>query len=815
MTRRVFPNMISFLFSVVVIAGMVVMVGTVGTGNAAEKVSPELSEMVEADWEFQEWQKHRTISDPAAIRDLLEQARLLTNDLGKSADSNMIDDISEKSLSSLSEQERESLYRRIRWELRDLALSNPLLKDTPLVFMKRNRFVCQMLHEYLGYFYKNTGVTGGEICILAKPGYSLETKSLTAGKFPAGAFETLAISHDAKTVYFAFAGFELDGNQPQNVKWSQLGNFDFHDHTLEYLAKDEGRFHLWAMNIDGGNPRQLTFGPDDDFDPCPLSDGGIAFLSTRRGGFVRCNNPWEPLPVYTLHRMDADGQNLRTLSFHETNEWHPAVLNDGRIVYSRWDYVDRSAAHYHGLWTSNPDGTLPAVVFGSYTQQVSACYQPHPIPGSQKIMFVAGAHHANTGGSLVILDPTKTAYHPETAEDLLDSLERITPDVDFPETPNQWPKTYYHSPWPLSENYYFVSYSREPLGCFGAGSDETGRTGLYYLDRFGNRELLYEDAEISCQYPIPLVSRLVPPVISDRRDESLGEMGEFYLSDVQNSFVPLPKDRKIVELRVFEILSKWPDWTANSPRLGHANAESARLLLGTVPVNDDGSAYFTVPANKPVYFQAVDAEGKAVQTMRSSVYLQPGERRSCLGCHETPHSSPESQISVKGEPRSLADGPDGSNPFCYSRLIQPILDRHCVSCHDGDGELAEGKSAEGKGKTDLRGTSSGMFSVSYQSLRPYLRWYEWGGESIQQSTTLPARCGADESPLTAVLGDALHREKAELDPQELRNIYLWLDANIPFYGVYTNNEQKQQQMGRKVPVPQPPRPDVADHSVFH
>jgi hypothetical protein len=202
--------------------------------------------------------------------------------------------------------------------------------------------------------------------------------------------------------------------------------------------------------------------------------------------------------------------------------------------------------------------------------------------------------------------------------------------------------------------------------------------------------------------------------------------------------------------------------------------------LGTVQVNDDGSAYFTVPANRPVYFQAVDTEGKAVQTMRSDVYLQPGERRSCIGCHEPLHSSPSAvtsgQLSVaSGQPQQLVPGPKGSMPFDFPDLIQPILDRSCVSCHDGS-------TGEDRGKTDLRGNRASQFSRSYQNLRPFLRWYEWGGESIQQSTTLPGRCGADESPLTAILDDPVHKDHVQLTDQDRRAIYLWLDANAMFYG---------------------------------
>ena len=385
----------------------------------------------------------------------------------------------------------------------------------------------------------------------------------------------------------------------------------------------------------GPNLRQLTDGCNDDFDPCPLPDGGIAFMSTRRGGFGRCHNPWEPLPAYTLHRMDAYGQNVRMLSFHETNEWHPAVLNDGRIVYSRWDYVDRSAANYHGLWVSNPDGTNPAIVFGNYTQRINACYQAKAIPGSSRIAFIAGAHHADVGGSLVLVDPDKYRLDAVTGEDRFESVDVLTPEVCFPEGVG-WPGSYFHSPWPLSEDYFLVAFSFKPLPGMGPNVKDDNYTGLYYFDRFGNLELLYADPDFSCMYPIPLAPRPVPPVVASSLDSGTRRRRRVHPHGRPAELLP-PARRPgpIRQLRIFQVLPKTSTHVANQPRIGHANAESARMLLGTVPVESDGSAYFRAPARKPLYFQAVDETGHAVQSMRSVTYLQPGERRSCVGCHET------------------------------------------------------------------------------------------------------------------------------------------------------------------------------------
>ncbi len=671
---------------------------------------------------------------------------------------------------------RRDLYQQIRWLTRELALAPPEITGQPLVFMKRNRFVCQMLHEYMGYFYDYGDVAGGGIAVLEQPGLSLKTRDLTEGRFPKGNFTTLALSYDAQTIYFAFAA--RAEKKP-----------DFH-------SPERQSFHIYSMARDGSALRQLTHGTEDDFDPCPLPDGGLAFMSSRRGGFARCNNAWEPIASYTLHRMNADGSDIRTLSAHETSEWHPFVMNDGQLVYIRWDYVDRSAANFHGLWTSHPDGSAVASLFGNYTMRINACYQPRPIPGSQKVLFVAGAHHADVGGTLVMLDPRKVDFDPANGEDSLSSIDVLTPELCFPESAG-WPKSYFHSPWPLSEQVFLVSFSFDPLPGMSSGEKQDTRTGLYYFDRLGNLELLYRDPAISSMYPMPLRARSRPHALATVRDPGLGNEGEFLLANVRRSFFPMPADRAIRELRVFQVLPKTGSHTANDPRIGHANAESARMLLGTVPVEPDGSAYFRAPAGKPLYFQAVDESGRAVQSMRSVTYLQPGERRGCVGCHEPPGSAPSGQptLAMRREASRIEPGPEGSRPFSFPLLVQPILDRRCVRCHDG----SEGP---GQSKLALNAGPDRLFSKSYQSLKPYLRWYEWGGASISQIATHPGQIGADASHLTSILDDSNHRTELQWTDTERRHLYLWLDANVPFYGVYSSAEQLAQRQGQSVPPPQ-------------
>jgi len=744
-----------------------------------------LQAMVEADWAAQERRKNRTDDDPAALREAFARAERLIDDLQKMPDRPVLNSEAAalnrlrgqvEGADSLDRAARLDLYRNVRSIARAAALKNPLIASKPIVFMERRRFICQMLHEYIGYYYDYADIAGGGVYVLDEPGRSAKVRDLIDGRLPRGNYTTLALSYDARTIYFAFAERAVQ--------------------KYDYYSPDRRYFHIFAMDADGANLRQLTGGPNDDFDPCPLPDGGIAFMSTRRGGFVRCNNPWEPLPTHTLHRMDASGQGVRTLSFHETSEWHPWVLNDGRIAYCRWDYVDRSAANYHGIWVSNPDGTSPVILFGNYTQRINACFQPRPIPGSNRVVFIAGAHHADVGGSLVIVDPALTKFDPASGEDEFDSIEVLTPEVCFPEAPG-WPKSYFHSPWPLSENYYLTAFSFEPLPGMGSGVKKDTRTALYYFDRFGNLELLYGDEDISCMYPIPLAGRPVPPAIPSTPAIDLEDEGEFVLADVRQSHFALPASRQIRTLRIFQVLPKTDNHIVNQPRIGHANAESARMLLGAVPVEPDGSAYFRAPACKPLYFQAVDEQGRAVQSMRSVTYLQPGERRSCVGCHEHRGSVPVNRqrlLAMRRPPSRIEPGPDGTLPFSYPRLVQPVLDRHCVRCHDG-------QTGEGKSPLVLTGEPSETFSKSYESLRPYVKWYEWGGSSITQVVTTPGRIGVDESPLINVIENPTHNKEVRLSADDRSRLYIWLDGNIPFYGTYNKDTQLAQQSGKAVSPP--------------
>ena len=780
---------------------------------------------VEYDWLRQEITAGRNLESPEALTALIGRAAGLLDALldedyitGEAAEKlrKEIDAAAAGDPAALSAEEIKKRYLALRWRVRDVIFDNPLVKGIPIVFLKADRYIWQLIHEYLSYYYSHTNMTGAELMVLKNPGRSFDAESITAGKFPRGWFSTPSLSYDGKSLYFAFADFSnvVPEGTPRTTLF-EIMERGYDDGIDAYLAREEGKFHLFKMNLADGSAEQLTFGPDDDFDPAELPDGDLIFMSTRRGSFARCTGNYEPVETATLHRRMKDG-TVKPLSWHETNEWNPSVLEDGRVIYTRWDYVDREAARFMNLWVTNPDGTGAKALFGNYTTKVVASLQAKQIPGSNKIMFLGSGHHIAVGGPLVILDPSKLRFDPETREDTLDCLEVITPEIGFPETPvpdsdrNEYYVSdhYYYSPYPLSEDFYLTAYSHDPNGGYLAHNNygyvgscgesySAGKLGLYYRDRFGNLELIYADPDTGCRYPIQIKARPKPPSVASQLPKTEPAEGTFALSDIYDSIEPLPKDRPIKELRVFQILPHWPDYTSGVPRLGKPNSANGRAFLGTVPVEEDGSAHFRVPAGKPLYFQAVDADGKAVHTMMSEVYLQPGENRGCVGCHEQVQTASENFPAQKKAflraPDALTPGPEGTAPFSFPLYIQPILDRACVSCHSGE---------EGGIRPDLRGiVEKGVFSNAYNNLTEYTRWYQWGGDTIAPIASRPGEGGADMSRLTEILDDADHGGKIGLSDEDRRALYLWMDANVPFYGTAESGTRTAELEGRPVAMP--------------
>ena len=679
--------------------------------------------------------------------------------------------------------DRRSLYQQVRWLKRHVAISNPLLGFGRLLFCKRvPTSYSHLVMQYYGWRAR----PGGGIFVLEDPGYSLACHDVLDGRLAGGCVLEPRLSYDAKRIVFSFVDCEGKSFEPTEI----LNDVD------------EGFYHVYEVNVDGSGLRQLTRGPYDDLMPTYLPDGGIAFSSTRRRGYARCfgaqfSRRWH---VYTLHRMDADGGNLRTLSAHDTNEWFPTVSNTGLILYARWDYIDRDAVTHQNLWASRPDGTNPFALWGNATDSPHCTFQLQPIPNSPKIVFAASAHHSIAGGSIAIVDPTVN-------QDGQEAITRITPEIPFPEAEGRDVQEYYTAPWPLSDEYFLVGYSPSPL-VWEPGANKPNALGIYLLDAWGNRELVYRDPDVGSTNPCPLVLRPKPPALPSSLPPKMPAMGEMVLADVYEGLGDVPRGT-IKQLRVVQLFPKTTN-VADQPPIGIAREENGRAILGTVPVEPDGSARFLVPAGKPVHFQALDADGFAYQTMRSVTYVQPGERVSCVGCHEhrrtAPLRKPLDVMALRRGPSRIEPGELGGRPFSYEEMVQPVLDKRCVECHGAE---------EPDGGIDLTGTPHQGFTKSYVSLCGDADFWAGGTNPDSAAKALVPRFGGRNrvqvTPTGGVygaLGSRLMKllrtghEDVELAPDELRRLAAWIDLNAIFYGVNLPDAQARQLRGETVPFPE-------------
>jgi hypothetical protein len=458
------------------------------------------------------------------------------------------------------------------------------------------------------------------------------------------------------------------------------------------------------------------------------------------------------------------------------------------LAYTRWDYVDRDTNVAHHIWTCYPDGRDPRSFHGNYPERRES--RPwmemsiRAIPGSRKFVATTGAHHGNAFGSLILID------HAVEDDNAMSQLTRLTPEVPFVEAEggksNVRRYSVYGTPWPLSEDDHLCVYD-----------PDVKNRGIYWIDRFGNKELIYRDSEISCLSPIPFRPRRKPPVVPDRTVQTaeareaaeIERPATIAVINVYNTDFQWPPDTNITALRVIQVLPKTTP-PPNKPRIGIANQTNARAVLGTVPVEADGSVFFEAPAGKELYFQALDERSMAVQSMRSGTYVHPGERLTCQGCHErkrrTPPAPSETPLALKRAPSKIQPDVDGSNPFNYVRLVQPVLDRNCTTCHQQKKALDLGGAIEGKygwtrSYTNLAPKYGFYFHVSNGAINTGIH----GG-----SRTIPGKFGARAAKLLEYLDERHYGVK--LSDEDYHRLTLWLDCNSEFYGAYENTVAQSQ-----------------------
>jgi hypothetical protein len=447
-----------------------------------------------------------------------------------------------------------------------------------------------------------------------------------------------------------------------------------------------------------------------------------------------------------------------------------------------------------------PDGSNPATVWGNATASPHCTFQAKPIPGSGKFVFTASAHHSITAGSIAVVDPA-VGYDGHGA------ITRITPEIPFPEAESRNIGEYYASPWPLSEKYFLVAYSPRPL-VWEPGANPSDALGIYLLDVFGNRELIYRDPQIGSTNPTPLRPRPVPSTVADVRPAGEPPQGEMLLADVYRGLGDVPRG-SIKQLRIVQIFPKTTP-LANRPPIGLAGEENGRAILGTVPVEADGSARFMVPAHKPILFQALDADGFAYQTMRSLTYVQPGETVSCIGCHESRMTAPTAPgdampLAMRQAASTIEPGPLGGRPFSYVEVVQPVLDKRCVQCHGPTRK---------DGNIDLSGVPDRGFSKSYWALCGDRNFHGGGTNPQNAAAALVPRFGQrnriEVTPpggTYAALGSRLMKllrqghEDVQLTDAELRRLAAWIDLNAIFYGVNLPEAQARQLRGERLAMP--------------
>jgi hypothetical protein len=552
-------------------------------------------------------------------------------------------------------------------------------------------------------------------------------------------------------------------------------SWDGREILFSWRKSESDFYQVYRINVDGSGRTQLTSHRSYNFDPCWLPDGGIAFLSSRDPQVAYC---WVSL-VGVLHRMDRDGGNVRRLSANYLNDFTPCVTRDGQIMYCRWEYVDRPVSVIHGLWTIHPDGTQLRTFFGNRVVSGCAYMEPQPIPGTTKILCTITSHNGELGGAVGIIDPR----HGNNAQA---SIRNLTPEVDIGQvdrlTGGDGPRGPFERPFPIDEELFLVSrYGKILLRDYD---------GTKCVEVLAPRDGL----GFYCAQPLRLRDR--PPVQYSSLPTESGPWATVVLQDVYRGLEPHVKRGEVKRLCVVQEVPKaegahfWkhPEIGTQFPVVSCGATLSPKQVWGFVPVAEDGSACFQVPANKPIYFMALDAQGRAVQRMRSFTHLMPGEIQGCIGCHESRSSVPAAgrhPAALRTEPQLLLPPEWGLGGFSYARIVQPVLDRHCLRCH---------KPPDAPRGLDLTGDQTDFFSVSYEYLareggraNRYTKWIQTvDGQEMNILQITPRFWGSPASKLAEVLvsghPDVGGKARVAMDAADRQRVLTWIDLNVPYYG---------------------------------
>jgi len=662
-----------------------------------------------------------------------------------------------------------TLLKDLRLLRRQALLANPLLKDLRVLVVKR-----AVKH---GGNFKQLGMPSNHQCnsCLARGGYDNEIAILSPAR-PGAELETLY--------------------RPANKGYVGEIDLDCRAAKLLLTQSDRTNWKVWEIGVQGGRsarPRQVSKMPDDVdcFDACYVPGGRIVFGSTASFQSVPCWHGRER--VTNLYVMDADGTGVRRLCFDQDHNFHPVALPGGQVLYHRWDYTGISHIFLRQLMVMNPDGTGQRAIYGTNTWFPNSLYFPRPLPGRRGMMvcILSGYHGVHRMGQLVLLDTTRGSQGVEPLVKRISGQgDPIAPRIADVLVNQDWPK--FLHPYPLSDKHFLVS-------CWGGGNR---LWGIYLADVFDNLVLVRQEPGYALLEPVPLLPRPEPRQVPDRVDLSRSD-GVLFLQNIYAGpgLAGVPKGT-IKRLRVIAYNFGYLD-LAGPDKIGFGGPWEAMRILGTVPLSADGMAAFRVPANTPLAFQPLDAEGKAVQLMRSWLTLMPGETQSCIGCHEPIRDAPPGPQggAAMRAPAALDPWYGPARGFDFAREVQPVLNAWCVRCHDGRPDSAgrrkpdlrpetshpgyRGRAISGLGlrrmHPAMRAKTGGRirYTPAYDALLPYIRRV---GIEDDVSLLVPGEFHADTSELIQML--AKGHQGVRLDAEAWDRLVTWIDLNGPCHGTW-------------------------------
>ncbi len=572
-----------------------------------------------------------------------------------------------------------------------------------------------------------------------------------------------------------------------------VGELDLHFNADRLLfsqpalrqAGGNDRWQLFEYRFDENQARVIETIPSEDvdnYDGCYLPDGRLIFTSTAPMVGVPCVRGSSH--VTNTYVRCPDGR-VRQLTFDQEHNWNPAVMPNGRIMYLRWEYTDVPHAFYRLLFTMNPDGTNQVEYYGSNSYWPNSMFNAKPCPGTENRFYavVVGHHDTARAGELVLFDAGISNFEADGAVQKIGQRgKKVEPTILDGLTTNSWPK--FLHPAPLSDKYVLTACKPSPAS----------RWGIYLVDVFDNFLLLYDEPGCALLEPIPFQKTPCPPAIADRTDPESSEATVF-LADIYSGPGLKGIERGAVkQLRLFTYDFSYHGMGGQVDRVGFDGPWDVRAVIGTVPVEADGSASFTVPANIPIAIQPLDKDGAALQLMRSWFTAMPGEVVSCVGCHTRSHLAPiTSRTAAASRAPSVIQpfyGP--MRGFSFRREVQPVLDKYCVGCHRENApsdalqapfslvDTGENVSLQAEGAYYNDGTH---FSQSYLNLRRFVR-----GHTIEADCHLlvPREFYVNTTDLfqTLYAADAHFGAAELLSREDWDRLTTWIDLNTPFHGTW-------------------------------